>query len=316
MNKHNLAACTKRALALFLTIALTIITAGYGLEQLANKLDPNYPKIKADMLLKDSSYDLIILGDSTTAQSVNPKQLFKESSKTAYNLATSGANFISMLTSLKHYIQNNQKPKLVAIGIYVNKNDQDIGISSNVYLGLNKKNRKETDELLERFDQPKPDWKHQLLNSIQAYRFRGSIESALKVIIQGKQRIPEFINGHLALSIRQLEPLKLPAPFQVGFKEPMLRELLLYCSEQNINTVLFEPPNNKGYSKIVRGREEALKSIYTMTTTEFSTKFTSFNEPNKYPFPPSEWINVNHLNKFGAARFSAQLLGPWLLTQF
>lgn len=306
----------KRTLILLMTITLFIVVSGYGLELIAHKLDPNYPKIKADMLLEGTEYDLIILGDSTTAQGVNPQELFKEDPRTAYNLATSGANFISMLTSLKHYIQNNQKPKLVAIGVYVNKNDQDTGISPNVYFGLDANSKQEVIKLMGNFGESGLDWKYKLLNSIQAYRFRAAIESGLKVLIQGKQRIPEFIDGHLALSVRQSGPITPPPPFNAGFKGEMLKELLTYCAEQNITAVLFEPPNNPGFSDIVIGREEALTSLQRMSKIEFSTEFKSFNKPDKYPFSPEEWVNTNHLNKFGAARFSAQLLGPWLLNQF
>ena len=46
-----------------------------------------------------------------------------------------------------------------------------------------------------------------------------------------------------------------------------LPELLEFCQEQNLPVLIFEPPNNPGFSELSVGRAEALASLYALTNS-------------------------------------------------
>jgi len=313
--KDNASAALIQCSIFVLMTCITIFTVGFVIEKIAMQVDTSYPQAVAAVSLNDQDFDVVFLGDSTTSQSVNPKIALQGTGLTGYNLASPGANYISMLGSLKHYIDHNQKPRMVAIGTYVNKGDGDTGISSDLFLDFDAENKQLVDTLLRKYGDDSIDYKFELMNSVPAYRLRDSIESAVKVVIQGEQRIPEFVYGHLALSVRLQEPAPVPAEFPAGFKLGMLEELLAYCREQSIPVVLFEPPGSPGFNAAVNGRETVLNEIRALVANGEAINFHSFNDVKKYPFKTDEWVNLNHFNRYGAARFSSESLGPWVAAE-
>lgn len=301
--------------ALFLVISVaTIWGLGVVFEKISLAVDTSYPQAVAAMSLQDEDYDVVFLGDSTVSQSVNPVAAFDGSTWSGYNLANPGANFVSMTGSLKHYLANNSRPKLIAIGVYVNKGDGDTGVSPNIFLGMSEENQAWIESTLRKHGDNTVDVKFRLLNSVTAYRLRDSIESLLKVLIQGRQRIPEFVNGHLALSVRLQSDASIPAPFPAGFKEAMLADLLIFCEEQELPVVLFEPPASPGFNAVVQGRQKVVAKLESLVESGKVLEFKSFNDSTTQPYETGEWVNANHFNQFGAERFSRQYLGPWIQT--
>ncbi|MEM9601991.1 MAG: hypothetical protein AAGA11_03965 [Pseudomonadota bacterium] len=302
-----------RFMAALCCSVIMVFLAGVVLERASNHLDPSYPNIKSAFQMRDRSFDLVVLGDSTTSQGVNPVAALEGSDWSGFNLASPGANFLSMKSALRHYLKYNEPPSLVAVGVYVNIDGLDNGLSPNVYFGLDSDDRKLVVSEFKKLGVNPIDWKFELLNRIGAYRHRGAIELILKYVVTGAARVPEFINGHLALTDRLFGPPRLPASNVAGFKLAMLRDLLQFARERGIKVVLFEPPNTPGFSDLTIGREAVLKEIDSIVSDGLAVGFASFNDAGRFPFDYSEWINVNHLNSVGASRFSKELLGPWII---
>lgn len=288
---------------------------GEGLELLAGKIDPGYSLIKAFEELDGEVHDVVFLGDSTTSQSVNPETVFSNTSYSGYNLAMPGTGYIGALGLLKEYILNNRSPKMVVIGLYINRQEKERGLPPVVYYSLRADHRQYVSGLLHHFGDESVDLQYKMLNGVEAFKHRGVLESALKVIIQGNVRVPEVVQGHLALEVKLNGEAEIGASRrEMQFDTTRLVKLLQFCKDEGIDVLLFEPPGSPGGNALVHERDAMFVEIQTLIAEHMAKEFCSFNQPKILFFEEDKWVNADHLNKFGAKKFSSSDFRQWVLS--
>lgn len=289
-----------------------VALCGQLLAGISIRIDPSYPKIAAAMSLKDHDHEIVFLGDSTVNQGVNPIAAVDKMSVSAYNLATPGAGFESNLLSLEHYLKYNAAPRLLVQGVYVNKpRTRHAWLSPHIYVSLAPELRSKARELYRHIGAPL-DRSYRVFNGIRAYRHRGVLPHIAKYLVQGEDRIPRLVHGHLALGVRRRAPVPLPDPYDSGIRATALRPLLALAKDKQIPVLLVELPNTPGTSQRVRNRARVIEEITALVDEGLASDFVSFAGNASREIPLDHWVNWNHLNRFGAKRFSRAELSPLL----
>ena len=153
-------------------------------------------------------------------------------------------------------------------------------------------------------------WQYRLTNHLKAYLHRTAVERVIKYVIAGEARIPNLIRGHVAFDYSR--PVNLGARHDVRVTWDGLPELLDFCRQQDLPVLIFEPPNNPGFSELSVGRTEALANLRALIDSDPDITFLSFNDEASLAYADNEWLGLNHLNARGAARFSSEQLAPYL----
>ncbi len=294
---------------LFLGLALGMVLAtGEPLQALTLRLDPNVPKILEMLSLQGRQDDVVFLGNSTVLDSVNPQVIKDDLGLSSYNLATGGQNLLESRLVLENYLEHNQAPRLVALGIYVNKAPWGCLLNPNVFLGLSPSSRREAKRAYEEYcGEPLPR-SYSLFNRFKAYRFRNTIDSAIKFLIAGESRVPTFIQGHLAMDYSR--EVVLDGQHETRINQAALDAFLSLCRERRISVFLFEPPGSPGYSAMSQGREQVLDALEERVGRAPVLAFRSFSDQQRLDYPDNEWLSMNHLNARGARRFTHEQMVP------
>lgn len=298
---------TPRAIRLSIlwsTLLIVLISAiGKGLEQVDFHLDFGEAKILHMMSLRDQQNDVVYLGNSICCQGVNPQVIDEAIGINSYNLALGGSSLTESELVLRHYCEQNHPPQLVVIGITPNRTN---GIEI-VRHSLLKQMSLSLQQLYKsrcRDYDIELSLGVELLNNIPIYSHRNATEHIWKYLIDGQSRVPHYIQGHLILTLSRPPPKQYPN-HQATLNVKALECLLDYCKTKSISVVLYEPPMSESFNNSTTGRDLIDLQIEELLENYPSVKLLNMNRKAVLDkIESSDWVNLNHLNKSGASKFS------------
>jgi hypothetical protein len=243
-------------------------------------------------------------GDSLTLEGVNPDIIDQTLRTRSYNFALGGASILESEMQLSYFLRHNPKPRLVALGIYLNIPNKPAGARPTLYFELpNDLKARYRNELLTH-EGIKIDHSFIVFNHVPAYRYRNTIDLVIKSLLSRDDQRPSFVKGQARVAFFR-EPY-LGREHESVFRADELESFIRFCHEQQIPLVLFEPPNHPGYSELTSNRTKVLDDVSRLVAKYPATRFLSYNGPS---FSPSkkDWVNLNHLNTGGSIKFSKRL---------
>ncbi|MBA3403436.1 MAG: hypothetical protein H0U13_01945 [Gemmatimonadaceae bacterium] len=297
----------------FVVFTLAIVFLVGELLDRATVLNPNTPKIREMLALENDHNAVVYIGDSTTLDGVNPVIAEAELGMRGYNLASGGQTLVESEMVLRHYLQHNPKPRVVMLGLFVNR-DPATEINPEIYVGLSGDDRATMRAKVEDQAMSPISRSFRVFNSFKIYRNRNVISYFIDHMnkrVTGESRGSELVRGHLALDYSKAEkPSK--ASRTAELNERGLDSFLDFCAEQRLPVLMFEPPNTPGFSGITSNRPQLIATIETRARTRRDVRFRSFDGPASLDYAKDEWSGRNHLNRKGAVRFTREQLVPYL----
>lgn len=273
-------------------LIVLIIVLGEFFRTLALRFDPNEPKVVDIINMNNEKYDILFMGNSVTQQGINPEVIDRELQANTYNLATGGGSIFENELILRNYLLHNEKPKLIVYGLYVNEVTWGGSLRPTFRYSFDKKVRQHYKQKLKKRDLNKH------LNIIPLFRYRVSLEHALKFIVNPGDRNYSHYKGFLVTTVTKKVPTKLPKHTS-GINENSYRDFMDYAKKEGIKVLLLELPNSPSFNKATLKRDSTLQAILNYP----DAKFISLN--NKLDlYPPEMWTGLNHFNIKGANAFS------------
>jgi len=300
-----------RAIALFtLGLAASLLLIGEALRAGALRLDANVAKVRDLAAMEGAAHDVLAIGDSTTLEGVDAEAMTAGLGASTYNLATGGQSFLASELVLERHLRRNPAPRLVLLGVYVNRARDGAPMQPDLYLSLPEDLRGEYRDRYRGLSGDGLPRSYGVFNRLPAYRYRGTVDRALKAALVGAARVPELVRGQARME--DSRPAELGPPRDIHFDPAALASFLDACDERGLEVAMFEPPNHAGASERSRGRQEALAHIERLAAGRPGVHWRSFNDAGSLAYDADEWIGLDHLNARGARRFTDAQLTPWV----
>lgn len=288
-----------------LTVGICVWIVSAALEWATYRFDYSEPKLAEALSFRDQKFDIVYLGDSLTLEGVNAHAVDQELGTRSYNLALGGSSILESEMQLRHFLANNPKPRLVALGLYVNQPNRPASVRPTMYFALSPEERTLYRRKLQELDGAKTDRSFYVFNMIPAYRYRNTIDLLMKAALSSQQQRPVFVQGQ-AQAFFSRQP-HLSGAHNSVFSLPELRSFVAFCRTQDLPLLLFEPPNTDGFSALTRNRTALLAAIGQLATNQPDVWFVSYGDTGNQ-YQSANWLNLNHLNVAGSEQFSAALV--------
>ncbi|HPG41477.1 MAG TPA: hypothetical protein PLP19_19445 [bacterium] len=291
----------KRLLIYIGLLAAIIYLSGKALEYAAFAVDPNEPKVRQIMEMRDQNYDVMIMGNSIAMQGINPQVLDSLLGSNSYNFAVGGASMVECEMFLRHYLIHNSKPRLIIIGMFVNDEAQSDRLRPTVYLSLEPEIKKAYAQYLKQH-KVKRELSLELYNRITLFRYRNTLEHVIKYMVDRGERDFQIHKGFVYVTQVGVIPDSL-RQHRAGLNRHALVSYHEYCAAQGIPVLYIELPNSDVYNACTLGREPVLEEINEI----IDRPVISFNNYDPRLYPPELWLGFNHFNLQGANKFTAIL---------
>lgn len=289
------------SLFLWLTVVcLPVWLIGILLRRGTVYLDFSEPKLSEALAFHDQTFDILYLGDSLTLEGINAETVDSLLGTHGYNFALGGASILESEMQLRYFLAHNPKPRLVALGLYINQPNRPAGVRPGLYFSLPTELRVLYEDKLRNFEGMTIDRSFVAFNSLPAYRYRNTLDLLLKAALSSQRQRPTFVQGQAQVFFSR--PASLGHRHDSTLNLAELRSLLSFCREQQLPVFLFEPPNHAGYSTLTRNRGALLSAIREMADGNTTLWFTSYADTG-INYRSSEWVNLNHLNAAGSEKF-------------
>jgi hypothetical protein len=292
------------------SLALCVWLAGLALSFATAKLDYSEPKLLESLTFQNKPLDIVFLGNSLTLEGVSPQTIDSKLGTSSYNFALGGASLLESEFQLRHYLANNPPPKLVALGVYLDASEIYTGISPTLYYELSPALRTLYWSESQTLEQQGFDRSFVILNRLPAYRYRAVIDLIIKWLVTREDTRPRFVLGQAqaAFSRAAIDP---GLPRRAAFPLNELQSFLAFCREQSIRVLVFEPPIYPGERELISNRPEILEQVTRLIAAAPSASFVSFADLGA-TYDRGDWVNLDHLNVRGAAKFSDRLAAALL----
>lgn len=287
-----------------LMLAVCVWVAGAALAWATSLFDYSEPKLTESLNFRNQQFDIVYFGDSLTLEGVNARTVDQMLGTRSYNLALGGSSVLESEMQLRHFLAANPKPRLVALGLYINQPNRPAGVRPTMYFSLSPEERTLFQRKLHDLDGTQIDRSFLVFNMVSAYRYRNTIDLLLKAALSSQEQRPAFVQGQAqAFFSRQAH---LGRAHESVFSLPELRSFIAFCHEQGLPLLLFEPPNTDGFSALTRNRSTLLTAIDKLAAGRPDVWFVSYGDTGNQ-YPNANWLNLNHLNVVGSEQFSAVL---------
>ena len=267
--------------------------------QYLKQYDSEFKKTYAIAKMENQNYDCIILGNSIAYDGIDTQYLTLQGLK-SYNFALGGENLESSYIQLHHYLENNNKPKVV---IY--------GLSPGNYDGSNLPNKIHPTVaysygLIDKFT----------IRSIPVIKFQWLAIEPVKKLFSKDHREASVVNGQLKT--------KKTIPDNTQYKKELKSKIsiddfkgatFLFKMDSicRINNIPFIALGMPGYRNTQNEAPESLQILkygndkelhfINLNNKDFCTKtFT-----NK-----KDWLGNSHLNEYGAKKLTEHLYEYYL----
>jgi hypothetical protein len=274
-----------------------LLLTGLALSWATQRLDYSEPKLRESLAFRGEKLDVVFLGNSLTLEGVSPRRIDSLLGTRSYNFALGGASLLESELQLRHFLESNAPPRLVALGLYLDAPDRYAGISPTLYYALEA-------PLRGLFWQRSGgvDESFVVFNRLAAYRYRNTLDLALKYLATREDTRPRFVQGQAQASFsREVAP---PGAHRAELDAGELRSFLSFCAERSLPVYLFEPPLSPG--RRADNRAEVLAEVSEIVAHSPNVSFQSFADQGN-AYLASDWVNLNHLNERGAEKFSETL---------
>jgi hypothetical protein len=287
-------------------VGISVWFAGLLLSWTTRHFDFTEPKLSESLQFRDQHFDVLYLGDSLTLEGVNAASVDRELGTHSFNFALGGASILESEMQLRYFLEHNPKPRLVALGLYIDQQNRPAGVRPSLYFGLSSRLRASYETKLRTFEGVELERSFFVFNLVPAYRYRNTIDLLLKSAVSSQRQRPSFVQGQAQVFFSRSVGLGRPHDSILNLAE--LHSFLSFCEEQQLPVFLFEPPNHAGYSALTRNRSALVSAIRAMAASSLNVRFISYGDTGT-DYQPSEWVNLNHLNAQGSEKFGAVLAG-------
>lgn len=283
----------------FLIKSLIIVVLFLGLNvlylQILKQTDWSLSKVSRIKQFENKDFDYIFLGASLTLDGIDAEYLVEQGIN-AYNFGTQGTSIRSSYIQLQHYLKNNQKPKVVILGIgSLSKSYKDYKHEFTISLPY---------EYLY-FD---TEWR---FDNLPMVKFRGAAIENLKQLVSKEHREAEFVRGQLRIKKRVRDKsnynTQLDSTIHVSdYKGAShLFKMDSLCKSRGIKFVVMEMPGFKKTQNLIplgphRLGDETHDTItlYNLNNKKLVSKLIDSN---------NDWLGNSHLNQYGARKLTAYL---------
>jgi len=260
--------------------------------EIIKRYDWNFKKHLYAENLSHKEYDYIILGNSLVMDAVDT-ELLSKTGYSSFNFGIGGATLKSSKLQLESYILNeNKKPKKVVLGLgKFLKNDQ---LSDLVHPVI-----KYTQQQY---------W--QTLIDIPLLKYSWMATEQIKQIVSSNHRNAKVVNGQLRISKSSADITFYSNKTEDKFNSseylqsiPLI-DLAKFCQKNDIELVIMEMPGYKKYqNNIAIGPYILEGNGYNMQLYNFNNReFCEIFDDKK------DWLGNAHLNRFGAIKFTNEIL--------
>jgi len=251
--------------------------------------DWDFMKRIESLRFESPDYDLLVLGSSLAQYGIDT-ELLSEKGINSYNLALTGSSVKTNYIQLKEYLDRYcRKPRYVilAVNAYLEQFSQD-GIQPVVEFTMKGQKINYQDVPVSKFG-----WQ---LQEILKKIFSGEHRSGY--ISYGQIKRSKIIPDNSKFSEEYLNIQKYESAYWVG-------ELAKLCHTNNIELIIVEIPGVKetqnlsepgSYNISFKNGSHAI--LYNLNSKDFC----DFIDANKH------WCGLSHFNKFGATRFTEELI--------
>jgi len=291
-----------RALLWIAMVAAAVAITGFFLKLATERFDFSEPKLNESLDFSNTQLDVAFFGDSLTLEGVNPSAIDQQLRTRSYNFALGGASILESEMQLRLFLRHNPKPRLVALGIYVNVPNKPAGVRPTLYFSLPDDLKAKYRAELWSYEGIKIDRSFLVFNRIPAYRYRNSIDLVLKSLVSHEDQRPVFAQGQAQVTFFR-EPY-LGGQHESVFRPDELKSFIEFCEQERIPLLLFEPPNHPGYAELTSNRARILNDVSTLVRQHPGTRFVAYDGAD---FARKDWVNLNHLNKAGSVKLSTML---------
>jgi hypothetical protein len=286
-------------------VGTSIIFIGFLLGLATSRFDFSEPKLRESLAFSNMRLDVAFFGDSLTLEGVNPVVIDGMLRTQSYNFALGGASILESEMQLRYFLRHNPKPRLVALGIYLNVPNKPVGVRPTLYFELPEDLKTKYRKELLSYEGIKIDQSFVVFNHVPAYRYRNTIDLLLKSMVSRADQRPIFVKGQAQVAFFR-EPY-LGRTHESVFRTDELESFIRFCQEQKIPLLLFEPPNHPGYSDLTSNRAKILDNVQRLVATYSYVSFVSYNGTG-FVSAKKDWVNLNHLNVSGSVKFSTALI--------
>ena len=252
---------------------------------------PGFKKVHEISKFRNQSYKLLVLGNSMALDAIDAQYL-SQRGLDSYNLAVAGDHVSTSLMLLEEYLQNNEKPEVVLIGL-----SSAIGQSY-----LNKVPFKNPE--VEFFYHP--SWKANI-TSPPLLNFQWLFVDLLKIIISKDHRNAQLVRGQWKTKkvIPDYSVFKEMTNKNTDYSDPYLSKIIELCQNNGIKVILVELPGaNSNRNSLPFTFETKKASIGNITVYNLN----SYEIASKIIDPEKDWLAPDHLNQFGGQKITAFLL--------
>jgi hypothetical protein len=284
---------------------LAVWLTGLGLSYATGRLDYSEPKLHESLSFHGEHLDVVFLGNSLTLEGVSPRSIDASLGTHSYNFALGGASLLESEMQLRHYLANNPAPKVIALGIYLDAEARYAGIAPTLYYELNPELRKIYWRRSRTLQGQGFDRGFVFFNLFPAYRYRGVVDLILKWLVSREDTRPRFVRGQAQANFSRAA-VELGLAHRSDFPVEELRSFLSFCQENSLRVLLFEPPMTPGEPELTLNRQAVLDEVSRAVADFANASFVTFGTSGN-TFDKTDWVNLNHLNKSGADKFSKEL---------
>ncbi|MGB8491113.1 MAG: hypothetical protein WCE64_08640 [Bacteroidales bacterium] len=273
--------------ALFFTLFFALVNIIYLEVIMLTDLD--FKKRLESINLKDPDYELLVLGNSFPEYGIDTELLTSLGIK-SYNLGIVGSSDETSYIQLKEYLRTYSKKPLHVLHCVASNTDPFYNKGIEPIVEFTMKNKGHD------------------LNDIPVLKFRWLGVEVLKKIVSDRHRKTKVHNGQIRSPKKTpdisnfktsiLDVKRIEASFWIG-------EIAKLCRDNGLDLTIIEMPgmrDTQNQSKIgpysVNFSNGYSAIMYNCNSREFCKIFN----------PGKDWGGLSHLNQFGAARFTAELL--------
>lgn len=268
----------------FLGIIVLVNLAYLGILMIGSQ---GFKKVYDVHSFKNQKYDLLIFGNSMALDGIDSEYL-QSKGISNYNMAIAGDHISTSLMMFETYLKNNQKPKVVAIGL-----SSAIGRS---YLNPVPFQNPE----VEFFYHPN------LIKNITnppLLQFQWLAVDMLKVFMSADHRQAKMILGQWKTKkiIPDNSVYKTQVAAQMDYSNHYLQRMIALCAQHQIKLLLLELPGSNAKRNDV--------PYLTQITLANNQKVTLHNLNNfalthQIIDAQKDWLAADHLNEFGAQKIT------------
>lgn len=264
-------------------------------------LSPGFKKVYEVHSFKNQKFDLLIYGNSMALDGIDSEYLQKQGIKN-YNMAIAGDHISTSYMMLQEYLKNNQKPRIVAIGL-----SSAIGKS---YLNPVPYKNPEVEFFYH------PNW-FEIISNPPMLNFQWLAVDLLKILMSSDHRHAQMILGQWKTKkiIADHSVYKNQSTQAVDYSDPYLAQMVQLCAQKGIKVLLLElPGSNATRNKLPYTSTITLRNGQTITLHNLNNITISQNLIDAQ----KDWLAADHLNEFGGRKITEYwyqtVLKPLLLT--